>query len=527
MADVHFIFDLNDDLSADNLNAWMPGCQWVEQEPEKTVRVYLDSFDWRLFRANTTLELKKGNGSHRLTWRELGSGRVLDERSVTNIPRLAGDCASPGLRKRLSQLLDNRALIDHISVSSNTRTLLLQDDEKKTVLRIELRQDDLLPVRVDRNISLPPRLYLFPMRGYLASSDKPLDLLKAKAGLAPAEEDPLLAALKAAGLGAGTYTHKPAYEFTPDTPTQAAVRSILTSLVDVMLANVDGVCRDLDTEFLHDFLLAVRRTHCILDQFPGTFDEQPLKLARQDLTWLEDALTETRDLDIYLTLFKDYESRLSGNLRQALAPLSSFLARQRAKTHQKARVALESPRFKNLIHHWQQLLAAEPAAELMHHHPSAEIAMAADQRIREQYQLVLDKGMAIGPDNPIDDLLALHRRCKRLGYLLEIFESLYSDKAYAGFMRELKALQQNLNQFHDLDLQQQALHEAGVAMKEDQHILPLWLDAIEVLVADLSEERGRIRKAFTKQFARFSGKKVRKRFRALSPETNRRRERGQ
>ena len=526
MAKVHFIFNLAEDLSADTLNAWMPGSRWVEETPEKPVRIYLDSFDWRLFKANTALELKQANGSYRLTWRELGSGRVLDERSVTKIPRLASDCASPGLRKRLSELLDNRALIDQIAVSSTTRVLRLLDDEKKTLLRMELRQDDLLPARLDANVSLPPRLYLFPMRGYQESSDKPLDMLKAKAGLAPAAEEPLLAALRAAGISAGGYTNKPAYVFTPDTPTPAAVRSILSSLVDVMLANVDGICRNLDTEFLHDFLLAVRRTHCILDRFPGMFEEQPLKLARQDLTWLEEALTETRDLDIYLALFTDYESRLSGKLRQALSPLSSYLARQRAKTHQKARVALESPRFKNLIGNWQQLLAAEPPAEPMRRHGDAEVAMAADQRIQEQYRLTLAKGMAIGPESPAGDLLDLHQHCKRLGYLLEIFESLYPDKAYSAFMRELEALQQNLDQFHDLDLQQRALHEAGVAMQQDQRILPVWLDSIEVLVADLSQERGRIRKAFTKRFARFSSKKVRKRFHALSPEKQKRQERG-
>ncbi len=526
MANVHFIFNLSEDLSAETLNAWMPGSQWVEGKPEKPIRTYLDSFDWRLYKANTALELKQSNGSYRLTWRELGSGRVLDERSVTKIPRLASDCASPGLRRRLSELLDNRALLEQISVSSTTRSMLLLDDEKKTLLRMELRQDDLLPVRLEANVSLPPRLYLFPLRGYRASSDKPLDLLKTKAGLEPAREDPLLAALRAAGIGAGSYTNRPAYVFTPDTPTHGAVRSILSSLVDVMLANVDGICKDLDTEFLHDFLLAVRRIHCILDRFPGIFDDQPLKLARQDLRWLEEALAETRDLDIYLALFRDYESRLPGNLRQTLSALSSFLGRQRAKTHQKARVALESPRFKNLIHNWQQLLSARPSPGPMRQLQSTEISIAANQRVQEQYRLVLDNGLAIGPESSISDLLDLHQRCKRLGYLLEIFESLYPDKSYSAFMRELKALQQSLNRFHDLELQQQALHEVGVAMKQDQRILPAWLGAIEALVADLSEERGRIREAFTKQFARFSGKKVRKRFRALSPEKRKRQERG-
>ena len=306
--------------------------------------------------------------------------------------------------------------------------------------------------------------------------------------------------------------------------THEAARSILSSLVDVMLANVEGICKNLDTEFLHDFLLAVRRIRCILDRFPGTFEDRELNLIRQDITWLEEAVTETRDLDIYLALFKDYETRLPQNLRQALSPLSKFLGRQRVKTHQKARLALESPRFKTLIRNWQELLASEPPSVESCHLQGTGIAMAADQRIQEQYRLVLEKGLAIEPESPIDDLLDLHQRCKRLGYLLEIFRSLYPNKAYSAFMKEINALQKILNQLHDLDLQQRALHEAGIAMQQDQRVLPVWLDAIELLVSGLTKERGRVRKAFTKQFARFAGKKVSKRFQALSPEKNKPRE---
>ncbi len=525
MAKAHFILDPSEELSAEALKSLMPGTQWVEDQPEQPVRTYLDSFDWRLYKANTILELKQNRVGYRLTWRELGSGKVLDERTVTKAPRLAGDCASPVLRKRFTELLHHRALMDHISVASNTRSLRLLDDEGKTVLRIELRQDDLLPVKLDSNATLPPKVYLFPYRGFQESFDKTLHLLETRAGLALAAEDPLLAASRSAGVALGKYTNKPSYVFEPDTPTQRAVRSILASLVDVMLVNVDGICKNLDTEFLHDFLLAVRRTRCILNEFPGTFDERAINLTAQDLTWLEEELTPTRDLDIYLTLFKDYESRLPPHLRQVLIPLSNFLGRQRVRTHQKARLALESPRFKNLMRNWQRLLAID-APSVPPRGPDSTIAAAAGQSIQTHYRCVLDKGMAIDLESATGELLDLYQRCKRLGYLLEIFRSLYPHEAYSAFMKELRALQQNMNQFHDLDLQQQALHEAGIAMKQDQRILPVWLDAIEVLVANLTEERGRIRRALTKQFARFSRKKVRKQFHALSRKKNKLQEHG-
>ena len=49
-------------------------------------------------------------------------------------------------------------------------------------------------------------------------------------------------------------------EITATMPAPVAVARLLLRLLDTMELNVDGVLRDIDTEFLHDLRVAVRRT---------------------------------------------------------------------------------------------------------------------------------------------------------------------------------------------------------------------------------------------------------------------------
>ena len=49
-------------------------------------------------------------------------------------------------------------------------------------------------------------------------------------------------------------------EITAQMPASVAVATVLLGLLDTLEQNVDGTLRDIDTEFLHDLRVAVRRT---------------------------------------------------------------------------------------------------------------------------------------------------------------------------------------------------------------------------------------------------------------------------
>ena len=83
-------------------------------------------------------------------------------------------------------------------------------------------------------------------------------------GVAHASQSVFIAALTALGRHPADYTSGVEAEITATMPAPVAVAKLLLRLLDTMQLNAPGVIRDIDTEFLHDFRVAVRRTRAAL-----------------------------------------------------------------------------------------------------------------------------------------------------------------------------------------------------------------------------------------------------------------------
>ena len=75
---------------------------------------------------------------------------------------------------------------------------------------------------------------------------------------------------------------------------------VLHRLLDTMLANETGTREDIDSEFLHDFRVSVRRTRSAISQIKGVIPQKILDRFRPEFTWLGQITGPTRDMDVYL-----------------------------------------------------------------------------------------------------------------------------------------------------------------------------------------------------------------------------------
>ena len=73
-------------------------------------------------------------------------------------------------------------------------------------------------------------------------------------------------------------------------PAEEAGRAIHRLLLDTVLRNEDGVRRDLDTEFLHDFRVATRRARCALAEMKRVFPAETVQFLRAgvEMAWYDD-----------------------------------------------------------------------------------------------------------------------------------------------------------------------------------------------------------------------------------------------
>ncbi|MES9900391.1 MAG: CHAD domain-containing protein [Sedimenticola sp.] len=518
------IYSTSEELSLKKLKSWLADDQAIRVEPEETVsRVYLDTVDWRLFKSGSVLEVATRDRHHFLTWRKLKSGEILTSRTLKKVPHNANDFIGAGLRHRLKEVLGERTLMRQLFVRSSTRELHLLNSEEKTLMRVELRQDRPYIPHSSVDLSLPACVYLFPYRGYETIYQKKLNRLTAKGRLKPIGKDPLTNALNLLGIVPETQGIRSITKLSPKQSSFQALATVLNDSHRSIADNIEGVRNEDDPEFLHDLLLSTGRTLYLLSRFSAIFPPQQINLIKQDFKWIEEAATPVRDLDIYFGLIDDLTTRVDPEQRAALKPLLKFLKSEKQKKQRSMRIALGSTRYIRLMDNWKSFLEQKP--------PSKDLPPAADQPILESasgsllniYQEIINKGRAITPESNSEQLYELHKEYKRLGYQLEIFQSLYPKKKLASVIDALKPAKESLTTFCNLDLQQGSLADYQKRVKEEQKTIPLWLEKIDQLDAKLAREKRKARKKFLAQFERLSQKKVRKQFLTLFSEKDKKR----
>ena len=343
----------------------------------------------------------------------------------------------------------------------------------------------------------------------------------------PADGGVLGQALAVAGKMPGSYEPKTAVPLEPGMPAETATRMVLARQLDVMLANEAGLRADTDTEFNHDFRVAVRRTRSLLTQIKGVF--APVVRARwsDEFRWLGTVTSPLRDLDVYLLLFEGYRQTLPARLQPDLEPLRGHLLERHAAAHAGVVAALDSDRYRDLIREWRAFLTGPALAGAVRGAPRAQQPIHEVHRLRtwKVYRRVLREGMAIEPGTAPGALHELRKTCKKLRYLIELYRTLYPSKAVRSAVRIVKRLQTNLGDLQDLEVHADAIERFAEEMAAAGTATPRALLAMGALVADLERRQRVARAEFADTFAWFATRAHRAEFEALLGRQGDRRER--
>jgi CHAD domain-containing protein len=486
---------------------------WANGGTARTIRrTWLDTFDWRLYRAGLTLQqvIRNGQAELMLTNRdgELMATERLPAAPRPRWPALVTQLPAGTLRDAVEPAAGIRALLPVARAVSNVGELQALNEDAKTIARLAV---DRMAVTFPARAAVPARLTLVPVRGYAGQAGKVGRAIGSLPGVSAGAGSALEAALAAAGLRPGEPTGKSAaVQLAPDRPAAEAMSAILTSLLDSMEANVPGTIRDIDTEFLHDLRVAVRWTRSALklcgDALPGSLASG----FRPEFRWLGDLTTPTRDLDVFLLGYQDMAASLVGASAADLVPFRDFLTESRAAAHRRLAAGLRSARFNRLCGNWRAALAGvRPAGRLT-------AAALADAKIAAAHRNALRTGHGITPTSPAESLHDLRKRCKELRYLVEMFGSLHDSVQLSQAVRELKALQDCLGEFQDAEVQRAKIRGMADQMLDSGCGQAQTLLAMGEIVAGLAVRQSRARAQFAGRFADFSGPASRRRLAALA-----------
>jgi CHAD domain-containing protein len=477
-----------------------PRFRLVSGAPSQRLRrTWLDTFDWRLFRAGLTLELSADRRAAELvlTGRD---GELVALEPVTEPfrwPCLIEELPAGPLSAHLAPVAGIRALLPVARATSVVTQRRALNGDEKTIAVVTIDQ---MTLTQPRRAATPPTVAVSPLRGYQAQASKLSDLLALVPGVAPAVHSAFESALQAAGRKPGDYSSKVNVQLAGDMPAALAVATILTRLLDTMQANVPGTIRDIDTEFLHDLRIAVRRTRSVLKMAGSALPASMAARYRPEFKWLGDLTTPTRDLDVYLLGYAQMAAGLVAGTEAELRPFHEYLKTRRASAQRQLARGLRSARFTQLSSRWRHDLdqvAASPGRR-----PATGKFAAA--RIARAHQRVLRSGTAISAASPPEALHELRKLCKELRYLLEVFASLHDAAEQWRAVNELKALQDCLGEYQDTEIQQAELRAFATQMMADRSAPAETVLAMGEIAGALALRQRAARSEFADRFAGFA-----------------------
>ncbi len=469
----------------------------AEPVKKETLHCY-DTFDWKGWNKNNTILLYR----RRLNIIDLKNGREIFSVSFRKIPQsfFPNDIDNKATASKLFNLSKLRAFICYGSIETEVRSWKVLDENQKTITSVELRS---IPSSNETQKKLFVRLS--PVRGY----GKELQAVAGELKKHPEYvgkttfTDFYKAVLAAGGIVPDNYSSKPFIKLKPGNTIQDSARKLLLSTFGVIQANEQWIPKTIDTEFLHDYRVAIRRTRSILAQLKRIFPPEKLSRYSQAFRELGKRTNNLRDQDVYLLQAERFRALLPVTMRESLDPFFTDLGNRHKKELRAFSRYLVSEKYRLLMQEWKSFLSndmsSDPAITPDARKKTSDVAVSS---IQKAWKKVIRHGREISRIATDTELHALRIDCKKLRYLLEFYASVFPANILRMVVCQLKELQENLGAFVDLSVQQDYLNDYLSNLQCTAENTP-FAASIGGLVTALYHEREQVRMNFHKTFDKF------------------------
>ena len=422
-------------------------------EPSSAKATFYDTFEWGVWFGDRLLY--QSNGQLRLCERDhdwIGDVRHTLPMAAKRVPRFEWEFPEGSLRKELKRLLGIRSLTRVARLSIREQAVELLNETEKTVFRF-----DLTNFFADRESREPfYRLCHYrPLRGYEAEATKAIEILRT-IGATEIAEGPLAMFFRERGKVPRRYTLRPAFDLAPDLSARETARRIIHRILAIARENESGIVDDIDTEFLHDYRICVRKIRSVLSLIKGVYPEEKTEELKAAFAQFCEVTNRLRDLDVYLLAREQYAAMLPAALQPPLEEMFRDFAKERRRALRKVVAHLGSPAYRAAIEAMERFFVGPsklPETEVSQNPVGPLVA----GRIYKSYKRIVKIERSLGADTPDEAVHQVRIQCKKLRYLIEFFGELLPADETEHIEKQLRRLQTSLGLFNDYSVQQRAL----------------------------------------------------------------------
>lgn len=461
----------------------------IESESPATPVTLLDDFDWAIWHADAVL-LRVGRQQG---WQLHEQDQVLEIDPVPASARFWWDLPPSPLTDRLWSLIDLRAVMPVAELTLATTHLALRNDDEKIVVRMTLTSIGEVDADGEQTSSPGRFLQLHGLRGY---SGPFRQVVKA---ITPCladelEEISLKQMLHSHGCGPEAPAVQDNFGITPDEPVEQAIRQMALQMLGVARANEAGVIDDIDTEFLHQYRVSLRKTRSLLNLMKAALPADMHLRLKSLLAELSGTTNMLRDLDVFLLERDYYQGMLPEMFADGVEEMFKLVARDREKARKAVQKSFRSSEHASLFDEVMSLLEGEPLNQTAL--AIKPVGKVASKKILNRYRRISLLGSEIHDGTPDEDVHELRIECKKLRYLMEFFAELYEAKRIRKLIKSLKKLQTILGNFNDYSVQKQFLADYESSHKVTAKLSAASNGLIAVLHQKQVSERNKVVQAF-------------------------------
>jgi CHAD domain-containing protein len=294
-------------------------------------------------------------------------------------------------------------------------------------------------------------------------------------------------------------------DMAPTIRADAGARQIQRAIADVLVTNEAGVRERLDTEFLHDFRVALRRTRSLLGQIRGVFPAGDVERFAGEFSWMGRLTGAPRDLDVLLLALRGAIEDVDARDHRALVSVIED-ARQREQV--RLEEALAGDRYRRLLADWKAFLDRAPDAPDAAPNAARPLVDVISDRAWRLSRRIAGSASTVDAQSTADELHAVRIAAKKLRYLIDVTPGFYEAADLQRIVEALKRLQRVLGDFNDAQVQERRLLDFAEPLAASG-ARPAALVALGRLVERCRERRERARAQIVEELARFGDRETR------------------
>jgi CHAD domain-containing protein len=244
-------------------------------------------------------------------------------------------------------------------------------------------------------------------------------------------------------------------DLAPTVRADVGARQIHQALLGVLKVNEPGVRANLDTEFLHDFRVVLRRTRSMLGQIRHVFPLDVTEHFSGEFSWIGRLTGPLRDMDVLVLALREHRDVLAEEMEE----LTAFLGRAQQREHHALVEALDSKRYRRLLSDWEAFLERPARSDWEAHNAGHLLGEVVSQRAWRLSRRITSNAVSIGKHTASAGLHKVRIDGKKLRYLVDVTPTFCDAADFHRILDALKKLQRVLGDFNDALVQEKLLVE--------------------------------------------------------------------